>query len=95
MAEKVGVPTVSGLKNGMVSYAVGVAGSLAYGISQRFLGTGLLGGLLGAALAGSVVKGSKGEAIATILGFQSGIGATLGGGILGGTSAASDTRGSI
>jgi hypothetical protein len=91
-AETVGAPTVSGMKSSMISYAVGMGGGLLYGISRSIFGSGLIGGLLGAALCGSVVKGQRGENLATILGFMS-----LAGG-LGSSSTASSgaqSRGTI
>jgi len=94
MSDRVGMPTVGGLRSGMVDYGVGVIASMAYSVSQQFLGTGLLGGLIGAAIAGSVIKGTRGTAVSTILGFQSGLGASIGGGMLGGGSDTS-SRGSI
>jgi len=45
-----------------------------YSLASSLLGSGLIGGLIGAGIAGSVVKGQRGTAIATVLGFQSIIG---------------------
>ena len=70
MAEKVGMPTVSGIKESMITYGLGLGGGLVFALSSAFTGSGLIGGLLGAGLAGSIIKGSRGEAIATMLGFQ-------------------------
>lgn len=70
MPEKVGVPSVSGVKESMISYALGMGGGLVYGISTSIFGSGLIGGLIGAGIAGSTIKGVKGEIIATVLGFQ-------------------------
>jgi len=64
------MPSVSGVKDAMIDYAVGLGGGLIYALSVGFTGSGLLGGLVGAGLAGSMVKGSRGTAIATVLGFQ-------------------------
>ena len=64
------MPSVSGIKNAVVDYAVGMGGGLLYALSVGFTGSGLLGGLIGAGIAGSVIKGERGAAIATILGFQ-------------------------
>ena len=68
--QKVGMPSVSGVQDAMINYAVGLGGGLVYSIASSFSGSGLLGGLLSAGLAGSVIKGTRGTAIATILGFQ-------------------------
>lgn len=74
MKERVGMPTMGGVQSSLIDYAVGLGGGVIYSISQAVTGSGLLGGLLGAGLAGSVVKGARGTAIATILGFQSIVG---------------------
>lgn len=71
--EKVGVPTVNGIKESLVDYALGIGGGLLYGISQAVLGSGLFGGIAGACLAGATIKGVRGEVIATMLGFQTGL----------------------
>jgi len=72
------MPTVSGFKGSMIDYGLGLAGGLVYALSTAFTGSGLLGGLLGAGLAGSIIKGTRGTAIATVLGFQTIIGAASG-----------------
>jgi len=75
MEKSVGVPTVSGLKSSMISYALGLGGGLLYSLATAIFGSGLIGGLLGAGLAGATIKGTRGEIIATVLGFQSVVGA--------------------
>ena len=87
MTEKIGIPTVSGLKNSLIDYAVGMGGGLIFAMSQAVTGSGLIGGLIGAGIAGSVVKGNRGTAIATVLGFQSIVGS------IGQSSSNSDTDG--
>ena len=72
--EKVGVPTFSGIKESMITYALGVGGGLLYGISTSIFGSGLIGGLLGAGIAGAAIKGVRGEMISTMLGFMTVIG---------------------
>ena len=83
MPTKVGAPTVSGLKKSMTDYAYGAGGGLLYQLSTSLTGSGLIGGLLGAGLAGSMIKGERGATIATMLGFM-----TIAGGIGGGGAAA-------
>jgi hypothetical protein len=73
--EKFGTPTVSGVKESMIDYGIGFGGGLLYAISTAIFGSGIIGGLAGAGIAGSVVKGVKGEIIATVLGFQTAISA--------------------
>ena len=58
MPEKIGMPSVSGVRNSAVDYALGAGGGLLYALSVGFTGSGLLGGLIGAGIAGSVIKGS-------------------------------------
>ncbi len=69
------MPTMRGFQDSMMDFGVGLGGGLLYALSSAFTGSGLLGGLIGAGLAGSVVKGPRGTAIATILGFQAIVGA--------------------
>lgn len=76
---KIGVPSMGGIGSAMVDYGVGLAGGLVFALSTALTGSGLIGGLLGAALAGSVVKGDRGTAIATVLGFSTIAGAAMGG----------------
>ena len=76
----IGVPTVGGLKSAMTSYAYGVGGGIVYSLTTNIFGSGFLGSLASAALAGSVIKGVRGEIIATVLGFN-GILSAMGGGV--------------
>ena len=71
MAKKIGMPSKSGFKGSLVDYAVGAGGGLLYAIGTSVFGSGLIGGLLGAGIAGSVIKGERGMVLATVLGFQS------------------------
>jgi hypothetical protein len=64
------MPSLGGVKDAMIDYAVGLGGGLVYALSTAITGSGLIGGLVGAGIAGSVVKGTRGTAIATILGFM-------------------------
>ena len=76
MAEaKVGMPTMRGVQGSLIDYAVGLGGGLIYAISQGLLGSGLIGDLLGAGVAGAMLKGTRGTVVATVLGFQSVMGA--------------------
>ena len=72
--EKVGMPTMSGLKEAGIDFVIGAGGGLLYAISTALLGSGLFGGLFGAGLAGAALKGPRGTALATILGFQTIVG---------------------
>lgn len=62
-------------------------GGLAYGGVKSFFGDGLIASLAAPVLAGSIIKGVRGTAIATIAGFfagnellSGGLGALFGGG---------------
>lgn len=72
--KKVGMPSMGGVKGALIDYAVGAGGGVVYAISKAVTGSGFLGGLVGAGLAGSVIKGTRGTTIATILGFQAIVG---------------------
>ncbi len=74
MKERVGVPTMAGLQSSLIDYAVGLGGGVIYSLSQALTGSGLIGGIIGAGIAGATIKGARGTAIATILGFQSIVG---------------------
>ena len=76
--EQVGMPTMRGLQDSMLDYAVGLGGGIVFALSASLLGSGLLGGLIGAGIAGSAIRGARGTAIATILGFQTIVGASQG-----------------
>lgn len=82
------VPTVRGVRSGLENYGVGAVGGLVYRLATRFLGNNVIGGALSAALAGSVVKGSKGDAIAVMAGFQTGL--DFAGGLAGADSSEPD-----
>jgi len=66
----IGVPSVKGMQSSFTDYAVGAGGGLIYGLAQAILGSGFLGSLAAPVLAGSVVKGPRGTALATIAGFM-------------------------
>ena len=66
----IGVPSVRTMQSAFGDFAWGAAGGLIYGLSQALLGSGLIGALAAPVLAGSVIKGTRGTAIATIAGFM-------------------------
>ena len=91
LANVVGMPSKSGIKDAVVSYAVGAGGGLLYSLSSAIFGNGFIGGILGAIAAGSFIKGNRGETLATVLGFQSLAGLTSGAA----APAAENTRGTM
>lgn len=86
VAETVGVPSVKGMQHAFTDFAVGAGGGLAYALAQGIFGNGLLGLLIAPVLAGSVVKGARGTALATIAGFM-----LFAGSMTGGTAAGAST----
>lgn len=62
------------MKDALIDYGLGAGGGIVYAISRALTGSGLIGGLVGAALAGSIIKGTRGTVISTILGFQTIVG---------------------
>jgi hypothetical protein len=81
------MPSAGGIRTSLIDYALGAGGGLLYALSVGLLGSGLIGGLIGAVLAGSMIKGERGTAIATILGFM-----TIAGGLSGGSASATTTN---
>lgn len=66
----VGVPSVKGMQSAFGDFAVGSLGGLAYSITKALFGSGWIGALAAALMAGSVVKGPRGTALSTVAGFQ-------------------------
>lgn len=79
----IGVPTMGGVQNSLMNYAVGIGAGLLYDIVRGFTGSGLIGGALSASITGAAVRGVAGEMVAVSSGFavgQSGLaGLGLGG----------------
>ena len=76
MAEKaasIGLPTIGGVQESLMSYGVGILAGVGYNFVTKFTGSGLIGGALAAAAAGAAVKGAVGEMIAVNLGFNVGV----------------------
>ena len=72
MAAEIGVPTVRGVKSGLMDYGAGVIAGLVYNTVSTFTGSGLIGGAISAALASSVAKNQLGAMIAVNAGFRTG-----------------------
>lgn len=64
------VPTVNRAKGAAADYAVGAGGGILFAISRQMFGTGFLGSLAAAVAAGSIIKGQRGETLATVAGFM-------------------------
>ncbi len=65
----IGVPSVKGMQDSFTDFAVGAGGGLIYGLARAILGSGFIGALAAPVLAGSVVKGPRGTALATVAGY--------------------------
>ena len=85
----VGVPAIGGLRSSAMDFGVGALGGLIFQIGTSIFGNSILGGLASAAAAGAVVKGPRGQIVATVAGFQALSQSGLGGG--GSTADASDS----
>ena len=72
MATGVGVPTVKGFMSSVGDYAYGLGGGAVYTLVSQYTGSGLIGGGVAAALAGTIIRGTRGEVIATMAGFAAG-----------------------
>lgn len=86
MSDKVGVPSVKGIKHAFGDFAYGAIGGAAYGLTAAILGSGFLGLLAAPIVAGSVIKGERGTVISTVAGFLA-LASLFGGGGGGGASA--------
>jgi hypothetical protein len=87
--KEIGIPSVNGMTSALKSGAIGAVGGAVVGLSQKFFGTGIWGGLAGIAIAGSMLKGSSGEIVSTVMGFD--IGKQIVAGGLGTKAAATST----
>ena len=76
----IGVPSVRGMQSAFGDFATGAIGGLVYALSSAILGSGMIGALAAPVLAGSVIKGPRGTALATVAGFMLLAGAFTGGG---------------
>ena len=70
MEQTIGVPSVRGMTGAFTDFAVGAGAGLIFALSNAIFGSGLIGALAAPVLAGSVVKGARGTAVATIAGFM-------------------------
>lgn len=90
MGEKtVGVPTVKGMGHAFKSFAVGAGGGLVFLLAYRLFGA--LGIIAAPLIAGSMIKGDKGEMISTMAGFMLFAISALGMGTSSSSSSGSDT----
>ncbi len=72
MAEKgaIGVPSGAGMKDALVDFGLGMGGGLVGALGQSLGGgSGFIANLIGAIFAGSIIKGTRGEILATMMGY--------------------------
>ena len=72
MAAAIEMPTVGGIQKNLMSYGSGILAGIGYNLVANFTGSGLIGGAVSAAVAGSLVRGVVGEMIAVNAGFNVG-----------------------
>lgn len=68
----IGVPTGGGIGRSLTNWGMGVVGGIAFNLIGGFTGSGIIASALTAALTGAIVRGSAGETIATVAGFNIG-----------------------
>lgn len=69
MEKSIGIPSARGMKSAFTDFAIGAGGGLVYTLAQALFGSGLIGALAAPVLAGSIIKGSRGQILSTIAGF--------------------------
>jgi len=69
---EIGAPSVRGVQDNLMSYGAGVISGLAYNLVSGFTGSGLIGGAISAAVAGSIAAPPLGQMIAVNAGFRTG-----------------------
>lgn len=84
----IGVPSVKGMRSAFADFGIGMLGGILYGLSRGIFGGGLVGSLIAPVIAGSMVKGPRGTALATVAGFFA-----ISGAFGGAQAAGSDTGG--
>lgn len=71
----IGVPTTGRLAGSAGDWAYGLGGGIAYTVlarvSDRFVGSPLVGAAVAGIGAGAIIEGNRGEIIATVAGFNS------------------------
>ena len=69
---EIGAPSMRGVQNNLMSYGAGVISGLAYNLVSGFTGSGLIGGAISAAVAGSIANPPLGQMIAVKRRLQDG-----------------------
>ena len=70
VATSVGVPSTRGMSTALGDFGVGAIGGAIYSLSSAIFGSGFIGALISIVLAGSMIKGTRGTALAAVAGFM-------------------------
>lgn len=95
MPNSIGVPTARSMGSAFADYGAGFAGGAVYSFIAGLLGNGLLGSLAAPLVAGSVIKGVRGQVLSTVAGFAAGQSLLAGGLNLGSNSGGGSSRGEM
>ena len=86
-AASITMPNVNKVQTNLMSYGAGIVAGLGFNVVSSITGSGLIGGAISSAVAGSLVDGVLGQVIAVNAGFSQGargMGALGMGNLLGG-----------
>ena len=95
-AAPITMPTANKVQTNLMSYGAGIVAGLGFNVVSNLTGSGLIGGAISSAVAGSLVEGVLGQVIAVNAGFAQGsrgMGALGMGNLLGGMGAQKKANG--
>jgi len=70
MEKTIGVPSKAGIKSAFIDALCGAGSGVIYAVSKGLFGSGFIGSIVSILLAGSVLKGTRATAVATVAGFM-------------------------
>ena len=71
-AAPITMPTANKVQTNLMSYGAGIVAGLGFNVVSNLTGSGLIGGAISSAVAGSLVEGVQGQVIAVNAGFAQG-----------------------
>ena len=71
-AAPITMPTANKVQTNLMSYGAGIVAGLGFNVVANLTGSGLIGGAISSAVAGSLVEGGLGQVIAVNAGFAQG-----------------------
>ena len=95
-AAPITMPTANKVQTNLMSYGAGIVAGLGFNVVSNITGSGLIGGAISSAVAGSLAEGVLGQVIAVNAGFAQGsrgMGALGMGNLLGGMGAQKKANG--